>query len=357
MAQRKQLSWTELKVGVFVLVALFILAVAVFYVTGAGILGPKYRVTTYLPDVNELAGGAPVRLDGVQVGNVEGIRLTPTPQDRAHNITLTLRIDKKFQNDIRSDSAASLSTQGLLGDAYVSITRGLTGEVVKPNGVIPASQAADMKQVVQRGSDLVESLSVVSDQVKEIIGRINDGRGSVGKVINDPSLYNHLNETAAKFENIAASIQQGRGTVGKLVSSDEMYAKADSAIGKVDDVLSAVHDQKGTVGKLIYDPGISDSLKGLADKGNTLLDDIHDGKGTLGKLATDDTAYNNLRDASANVRDATAKLNSNQGTAGKFFSDPALYDNMTGLTGDMRLMINDFRQNPKKFLHIKLGIF
>ena len=67
--------------------------------------------------------------------------------------------------------------------------------------------------------------------------------------------------------------------------------------------------------------------------------------------------YGNLRDATANVRDATAKMNSNQGSMGKFFTDPALYDNMTGLSGDLRLLIGDFRQNPKKFLHIKLGLF
>ena len=47
MVQRKQLSWTELRVGLFVLAGLFILAIAIFYVTGAGILGPKYRVITY----------------------------------------------------------------------------------------------------------------------------------------------------------------------------------------------------------------------------------------------------------------------------------------------------------------------
>jgi hypothetical protein len=46
MAQRKQLSWTELRVGLFVLAGLFILAIAIFYATGAGILGPKYRVLT-----------------------------------------------------------------------------------------------------------------------------------------------------------------------------------------------------------------------------------------------------------------------------------------------------------------------
>ena len=84
---------------------------------------------------------------------------------------------------------------------------------------------------------------------------------------------------------------------------------------------------------------------------------MREGKGTLGKLATDDTLFVNLRDASANVRDASAKLNSNQGTIGKFFNDPAFYDNVTGLTGDLRLLIGDFRQNPKKFLHIKIGLF
>jgi len=50
-------------------------------------------------------------------------------------------------------------------------------------------------------------------------------------------------------------------------------------------------------------------------------------------------------------------LNDNTTTAGKLFSDPRLYDNLTGLTGDLRLLIGDFRQNPKKFLRIKVAVF
>jgi len=88
-----------------------------------------------------------------------------------------------------------------------------------------------------------------------------------------------------------------------------------------------------------------------------MLADVRAGKGTAGKLVTDDALYNNLRDASANVRDVSAKLNSTQGTMGKFFTDPNFYDNLTGATGDMRLLISDFRQNPKKFLHVKLAVF
>jgi phospholipid/cholesterol/gamma-HCH transport system substrate-binding protein len=357
MAQRKQLTWTELRVGLFVLVGLFILMVAIFYVTGAGFLGPKYRLVTYLPEVEGMKAGAPVDLDGLEIGNVQSMGLTPHPVDHAHNITLVLRVERKYQDQIRTDSIASLVTQGLLGDRYVTITRGLTGSVIPTNGVVPAAEQADIKQIVQRGADVAENLNALSEQLNEIVSKVRRGEGTIGKALIDPSLYNHLNSIASKADAMATSIQQGQGSIGKLVASDELYKKADSVVGKIDDAMTAVHDQKGTVGKLIYDPSAYDSVKSVAEKGDALLGDVRAGKGTLGKLATDDTAYNNLRDASANVRDATAKLNSNQGTAGKFFTDPAFYDNMTGLSGDLRLMIADFRQNPKKFLHIKLGLF
>jgi phospholipid/cholesterol/gamma-HCH transport system substrate-binding protein len=357
MAQRKQLTWTELRVGVFVLVALFLLMVAIFYVTGSGFLGPRYRLITYLPEVEGMKAGAPVDLDGVEIGNVQSIDLTPHPQDRKYSITLVLRVDKKFQKDIRTDSRASLVTQGLLGDRYVTITRGLTGTVIPTNGILQAEEAPDIKQVVERGADVAQNLSVLSDQLNEIVGKVRRGEGTIGKILNDPSLYNHLDSIAARADAMTASIQQGQGSVGKLIASDDLYNKADSAVSKLDNAMTAVNDQKGTVGKLIYDPAAYNNINGLAEKGNALLADVRAGKGTLGKLATDDALYANLRDASANVRDATGKLNSNQGSIGKFFNDPALYDNLTGLSGDMRLMIADFRRDPKKFLHIKLGIF
>lgn len=357
MAQRKQLTWTELRVGLFVLAALFILMVAIFYVTGARFLGPKYRLTTQLPEVAGLKTGAPVDLDGVEIGNVLSISLTPNPPDRMHSITLVLRVDKRFQNQIRSDSTARLVTQGLLGDRYVDISRGLTGSVIPPNGTIPGAEEVAMKQVMERGADLLENLSTLTENIQDVVSQMQKGKGTVGKLMSDPSLYNHLDDTVARLGSVASSIQQGQGTVGKLFTSDELYKKADATIGHVENVMAAVREQKGTMGKLIYDPSAYDNIKGITEKGNALLGDVRAGKGTLGKLSTDDALYANVRDASANMRDATAKLNSNMGTMGKFFTDPAFYDNMTGLSGDLRLLISDFRQNPKKFLHIKLALF
>lgn len=357
MAQQKQLSWTDLRVGVFVLAGLVLAAIAIFYVTGGSFLGAKYRIVTYMGDVSGLATGAPVNLDGLPVGNVQSMSLTPHPEDADHSVTVVLQIDKKYQDQIRTDSAASLATQGLLGNTYISITRGLAGAVIPNMGVLQAQESAGTQEVIARSADLMKSAKVLVDNLNQTIAGINRGQGSLGKFMKDPALYNHLDETIAKVDDITTSVQQGKGSLGKLVASDDLYNKTDSVISKVDDAMTAVHDQKGALGKLVYDPTAYDHLNRIATNADAMLSDVRAGKGTLGKAFTDDALYNNVRDASANIRDVTGKLNSNQGTAGKFFSDPALYDNLTGATGDMQLMINDFRKNPKKFLHIKLGIF
>jgi phospholipid/cholesterol/gamma-HCH transport system substrate-binding protein len=357
MAQRKQMTWTELRVGLFVLAALLILVVAILYVTGAGFLGPKYRLKTYLPEVAGLKTGAPVELDGVEIGNVQSVQLTPHPSDKAHSITLVLRVDKRFKDQIRTDSVASLVTQGLLGDRYVTISRGIGGTVIPENGTVPGQEEAAVKQVVERSADLVANLGALTTEVRDLVGDVQEGKGTLGLLLTDPSLYNHLNSTAAKVDTMVAAIQRGEGTAGKIIESEDLYRRVDAALAHFENAMAAVNNQKGTVGKLIYDPSAYNEIKGFAEKGNALMGDVREGKGTLGKLATDEALYANMRDASANVRDASAKMNSNQGTMGKFFTDPALYDNLTGLSGDMRLLIGDFRKEPKKYLHIKLGLF
>ena len=357
MAQQKQLSWTDLRVGIFVLVGLVLAAVTIFYVTGVRFWGAKYRLVTYMPEVNQLATGAPVDLDGILVGNVQSFSFTPHPEDEDHAVTIVMEIDQRFQSQIRTDSAASLATQGLLGDRYVSLTRGLAGAVIPNNGVVQTQGSVGTQEVIERSADLMKSARVLVDNLNTTINGINRGQGSLGKFMKDPSFYNHLEDTMEKVDTMATSIQQGKGSLGKFYASDDIYNKTDSVIGKADDVMTAVHDQKGTLGKIIYDPSFYDHFNRIGTNADAMLSDARAGKGTVGKFLTDDSAYNNLRDAAANIRDVTGKLNSNQGTAGKFFTDPALYDNLTGATGDLQLMINDFRKNPKKFLHIKLGVF
>lgn len=361
MAQRKQLTWTELRVGLFVLIGLTVLAMGIFYVTGAGFLGPKYRLKTYLPEVSGLASGAPVRVDGVEVGNVESIRLLPRSTgrttDKKRNIEVVLRADRRYQNYILTDSVASLVTEGLLGNRYVNITRGIEGTPIPDSGEIKGVEEEAMKQVVERSAEVLGNLQALSTDVRDLIAGVQEGKGSLGKLLTDDRAYYHLNNVLAKADTMITNIQDGRGTLGKLVASDEMYTKVDKGLENVNVMLADVRAGKGTLGKLVYDPALYDKTKEVMSQGNDLLRDARAGKGTLGKLITDDELYNKLRQTSSNLATASAKLNDNTTTAGKLFSDPKLYDNLTGLTGDMRLLIGDFRQNPKKFLHIKITLF
>src|SRR6266404_2056418 len=361
MPQRKQLTWAELRVGLFVLVGLTVLGAGIFYVTGAGILGPKYRLKTFLPEVSGLAKGASVKLDGVEIGNVESIKLVPRgqgrPLEKNRNIEVDMRIDRRFQNDILTDSVASLVTEGLLGNRYVDIERGFTGTPLKENQEIPGAEEKAKKEVVERSAELLGNLTALTEDAQDMVAGVKNGRGTLGKLLTDEQAYNHLSNILARGDQLVANVQAGQGTIGKLVASDEMYNKVDKALDNVNGIITDVRDQKGTIGKLLYDPSLYDQAKQAIANTNSLVADVRAGKGSLGKLATDDTLYNKLRDTSSNLASATAKLNDNTTTAGKLFSDPQLYDNLTGLTGDLRLLVGDFRQNPKKFLRIKVGIF
>jgi phospholipid/cholesterol/gamma-HCH transport system substrate-binding protein len=361
MARSKQLTWSELRVGLFVLVGLLILAVAVFYVTGAGVLGPKYHLKAYLPEVAGLATGAAVRLDGVEVGNVDRIVLVPhepgKPPDRMHNVEVGMKLDRRFQKDILTDSTATLVTEGLLGNRYVNIQRGYTGVPLKDGQAVPGGEEKAIKEVVERSADVLGNLQTLSSDVQDLVGGVQQGKGTLGKLLTDDQAYKHLNSILAKGDQMATNIQAGQGTIGKLMTSDEMANKVENTIDQLNTILADLRAQKGTLGKLLYDPTLYDEAKQALQNGNAIITDVRGGKGTMGKLVTDETLYNKLRDTSSNLSEATSKLNKSDNTAGKLFSDPKLYDNLTGMTGDMRALIADFRKNPKKFLTIKLTFF
>jgi phospholipid/cholesterol/gamma-HCH transport system substrate-binding protein len=361
MPRSKQLTWSELRVGLFVLVGLLILAVAIFYVTGAGVFGPKYRINTFLPEVAGLSKGAPVRLDGVEIGNVERITMVPRengkPPDKMHNIEIGMRLDRHYQSDILTDSIASLVTEGLLGNRYVNIKRGYTGVPLKDGQTVTGGEEKAMQEVVERSADVLANLKALSEQIQDIVGDVKQGKGTLGKLITDDQAYNHLNSILAKGDRIATTVQSGQGTLGRLIMKDEMGNKVENTVDQINTVLADLRAQKGTLGKLLYDPTLYDQAKEALTNGNAVLGDVRAGKGTLGKLATDETLYNELRDTSSNLAEATSKLNKENNSMGKLFNDPQLYDNLTGLSGDMRSLISEFRKNPKKFLSVKLTLF
>ena len=355
---RRQLTYTDLRVGLFVLVTAALLVVGIFYVTGQGAFQSKYTLKTYLPEAEGLVAGAPVSLGGVQVGSVTGLHINPKASTPNQNIEVDMQIYSDYQKWIRANSTATLVTQGALGSRYVTITRGTPPSAVVPNnGTVRGVPASTIQTLVDHSTVLLENLNGVTTDLRAIADQIHSGKGTVGQLLYSDKLAKQLGNAATNFNAIAAGLRAGHGTAGKLLASDALYDRANSTIGRVDAILAAVQQQKGTLGKIIYNPAFYNNANGFLSKGNSLLTNVEAGKGSLGKLATDPTLYNNLTSASANLRDLTGKMSHGQGTMGEFFTNPQLYDNLTGLTGDLRLLIGDFRKDPKKYLRIKLTLF
>jgi ABC-type transporter Mla subunit MlaD len=110
----------------------------------SGVLRPKYHIQMFVPESAGVRVGAPVRLDGLPVGSVSVVSLAGNSADSNRRIEVELRIEKRFEDLIRNDSAATLVTEGLLGGRYVNIHRGFGGSPIPPGGEIRVVPVKEM---------------------------------------------------------------------------------------------------------------------------------------------------------------------------------------------------------------------
>lgn len=357
MAKRGELSWTQLRVGLLVMVALMIFMVAIFYITGRGkLLAGKYTLVTYLPEAQGLKEGAPVRLAGVEVGNVDRVQLSPYRGDTARSVAITMRVLKSYQQDIRADSKASLITEGLLGERMVDITRGSQGPPVADGGTVQGKEEAAIKLIIERTNEVVSNLSVMTDQIRDIVSRVQAGQGTLGKLVKDETLYHRVNAAVDDVHKLTQRAAAGEGTFGKLMVSDELYDRANATMKRVEAMVADVEAGKGTVGKFLRDEAMAAETKQMVERINSAFGDIEAGKGTLGKLAKDPALYDEAKSSFSNLNSVTRKLDRGQGTFEKLIDDPKLYDNANGLAEDLRGFVADFRANPKKYMRFKFGV-
>jgi phospholipid/cholesterol/gamma-HCH transport system substrate-binding protein len=358
MPQRQRVTWAQLRVGLLVIVSLTVLAIGIFLISGqVGFFSRRYTLKAYTSDAGGLREGAQVRLAGVAVGNLKRIEISPYPE-RARAVELVMSVARAYQDQIRTDSIASIETVGLLGESYVNLTRGSPGQAVIPDGgVLKTSEEADIKRVVQNANDVIVNLRVLSAKFNDIAGQIESGKGSLGKVVYDQTLYNRLNKTADTVDRMVTRIDQGEGTVGKLVADQTLYNSALSAVDRMNKLVDDVQHGSGSLGKFVSDPAVYDNVNHLVSQANSLVEGINQGHGSLGKLAKDPQLYDRMNQTFDHFEKVSSRMADGQGTLGKFSTDPTLYNNLTSSSESMRDFLTEFKKNPKKYLSIKLHIF
>jgi len=168
MPASRSVTWAELRVGLLVVAALVILGVFVFAATAGGRwFAPRTEYVTYLPDVAGLQVGSPVRLVGYEVGTVERIGLSGYRDDPKRHAEVRFVIYGDYREDIRSDSEAFVTTEGLLGQSMLEVSRGVTGEPVPAGGVVPGSERGSLKQIVRNVETLTREMRLLVADIRK----------------------------------------------------------------------------------------------------------------------------------------------------------------------------------------------
>jgi phospholipid/cholesterol/gamma-HCH transport system substrate-binding protein len=357
LPSQKQLKWSELRVGITVIVASLTLGFLLFLMSGtAGLFTPRITLKSYFDNAEGLRQGAPVRLSGVDIGNVTHIAIV---RDKPLTpVEITIKISTKYDYGLHQDSVTSLETAGVLGETYLDIDSSqAVGGPVHDGDTLPTQVHPDFNQVVRASQSTLQNMDALLKRADRILAFAESGKGSLGKLIYDPTLYNRFSVTVADFQKIVDQVANGEGSLGRLVSRNDAYEKFISTLDKMNGVIDDMQQGKGTAGKFLKDPALYNNANDTIANLKHITDDINAGKGTIGKLSKDEELAKKLDTTLTKLSELTTQLEAGQGSAGKLFKDESLYNNANEMLVETRALVKGIRENPKKYLSIKLHIF
>jgi phospholipid/cholesterol/gamma-HCH transport system substrate-binding protein len=358
---QKQLRWAQLRVGLTVVVSAAVLAVLVFLISGTtGLFTPTLRLISYVDNAGGLRTGAPVRLQSVDIGNVENIRIVNhhDASGASTPVEIIMKVNANFRPFLHTDSQVLLTTAGVLGETFIDIdSTQARGAVAANYSELPSKAVPDIEDVVRSSQSTLQNVNILVTRLDHIVSAVESQQGSVGKLIYDKQLYNNLNSSVAQVNAMLSDLDNGRGSLGKLIADDTLYTRATATIDKLNTVADNINQGNGSIGKLIRDPSLYDNANQTLAKANQLMDGINRGEGSLGKFAKDPEFARKMDLLVTNLSTISSELQAGQGTAGKLLKDPSLYNNADHMLVESRSLVTAFRENPKKYLSIKVHVF
>ena len=358
MPSRKEIQWSQLRVGALVLVGLAVLIFLIFLMSGStgGLFAPKRTLRSYFNNASGLKNGAPVTLEGVTIGNV--IRIRVVPERNPVPVEVTMRIGDEYLRDLHVNSTTSIAQAGVLGDSYVDIdSTHAQGPPPANNAELHATQAPNIQTVISSSQDSIDQISTLLRKLDVLIDSINAGKGTVGKLINDPELASKISRISDHLEKITGQISDGNGTLGKLINDDTLYTKAESSIDNVNRLTADLEQGHGTAGKLLKDESLYNNLNSTVTHANQLMADINEGKGSLGKLAKDPEFAKKLDDTITRLDSILTTVDQGKGTIGQLVQNRSVYDHLDQTMDSAQALLKAIRQDPKKYFIIRLKVF
>ncbi len=181
----------EVKVGIFILIGFIILFVMIFSIGEVYFFRPGYHINVTFNFANGIAMNAPVRLAGIEVGEVDNIRIYYDTNEERTKVELSAWIKRDVS--IEEDAEAVINTLGLLGEKYLEVFPGKSKRFLADNSVLAGIDPISTENMTIELKKLLDTLVTVAE-------RIEKGEGTVGRLLTDDSLYQNLEDFTADIK-------------------------------------------------------------------------------------------------------------------------------------------------------------
>ena len=335
----KRSRGTELRVGIFVVLAL-VIGGSLAFVLGnqRNVFRSKLQYHAVFENVGGLREGSPVRIAGVDVGTVDTVTLREDGK-----IHVTLGVVQDAAPLVRTDSVATIGNKGLLGDKLVDVTAG-TGEVLPPGSTIPSESPADLAQYMTKAGAILE----------DVEGTVENLRAAT-EPLGDEQFTEDLRSTVHNVAEITRMVAEEDGTVRRLLTDEQMAndiqgtiqnaRRASAEVAQtargVNAIVNEVRNGDGTAHELIYGQEGTRLVTNLANATGevaTLMQEVREGDGMLHDVIYEDEGeqlVDNLTAMSADLREIVADIRAGRGTIGGLIADPTVYEDVKRLIGDL----------------------
>jgi len=220
----------EKKVGIFFLVAVVIMVVLLESVKGKPFFWTEYSLRTYFSSIGGLEKGDTVRLAGLKVGEIKDIKIA------GDKIEVLMSIEKDVP--VKTDSRATLKTTSLLGGKYLELSLGSpSSSLLKPGSVVSSIDAPDLDELMAKVN------TIVSD-VQQFTGVLDDNKDNIRTILSSLSESSpQLKESLERLGKITEKIEKGEGTLGKLINDDTLYLETKKTVQEIGRAAEGVQEQ------------------------------------------------------------------------------------------------------------------
>lgn len=307
---------TEAKLGLFVLIAIIMLAYLTFQVSEFRLIKEKgYEIDVLFDSVGGLDLKSPVRIAGVEVGKVAKIEL------ENGKAKVTLRIFPDI--NIPKGAKAVIKSTGLMGEKYVEVVPGEERETLKEHErIAQGAPPADIDKLVNQLSSIADDIRGITGALRNVLGTPESQDALKEMVQNIRELSKNLNDMVSINKDAFSSTMKNFEEFSAMLKSD-----TPQLIAKLNSIADKIEKGEGTMGKLIADEDLYKNLNSTIEKLNKIAEKVEKGEGTIGKLVTDDKVYENLNETLIGIKDYVAKADLFKTTVG--FRSEYLFEDVT----------------------------